>query len=102
MVYSAELYVHDLDKQAADALNQFPEFVKLLESYSANYDEKAAKIDLLSTAIRLGEKQMPEVYGLLPPICEQLGIDAPELYYCLLYTSPSPRDKRQSRMPSSA
>ena len=25
-----------------------------------------------------------------------------ELYHCLLYTSPSPRDKRQSRMPSSA
>ena len=23
-------------------------------------------------------------------------------YSCLLYTSPSPRDKRQSRMPSSA
>ena len=25
-----------------------------------------------------------------------------EAYICLLYTSPSPRDKRQSRMPSSA
>ena len=25
-----------------------------------------------------------------------------EYYSCLLYTSPSPRDKRQSRMPSSA
>ena len=25
-----------------------------------------------------------------------------ELFVCLLYTSPSPRDKRQSRMPSSA
>ena len=25
-----------------------------------------------------------------------------ESYFCLLYTSPSPRDKRQSRMPSSA
>ena len=24
------------------------------------------------------------------------------IYSCLLYTSPSPRDKRQSRMPSSA
>ena len=24
------------------------------------------------------------------------------MYFCLLYTSPSPRDKRQSRMPSSA
>ena len=31
------------------------------------------------------------------------GIDkAPEVRTCLLYTSPSPRDKRQSRMPSSA
>ena len=27
---------------------------------------------------------------------------APETETCLLYTSPSPRDKRQSRMPSSA
>ena len=27
---------------------------------------------------------------------------ADSLYPCLLYTSPSPRDKRQSRMPSSA
>ena len=26
----------------------------------------------------------------------------PEKVTCLLYTSPSPRDKRQSRMPSSA
>ena len=25
-----------------------------------------------------------------------------QLHFCLLYTSPSPRDKRQSRMPSSA
>lgn len=81
MSYCAELYVHDLDRQAADALNQFPKFVKLVESYSANYDEKAAKFDLLSTAIRLGENQMPEVYNLLPPVCEQLGIEVPELYY---------------------
>ena len=81
MAYSAELYVHDLDRQAADALNLFPKFVKLLESYSANHAEKAAKINLLSTAIRLNENQMPEVYNLLPPICEQLGIDTPELYY---------------------
>ena len=28
--------------------------------------------------------------------------DLKRLYNCLLYTSPSPRDKRQSRMPSSA
>ena len=36
---------------------------------------------------------------------EELNISPKELtekYICLLYTSPSPRDKRQSRMPSSA
>ena len=30
------------------------------------------------------------------------GSESMQLMYCLLYTSPSPRDKRQSRMPSSA
>ena len=48
---------------------------------------------------------------VLPPSVKQhavlLGHDSwmrfnPRSYCCLLYTSPSPRDKRQSRMPSSA
>ena len=31
------------------------------------------------------------------------GVDSMEKYkYCLLYTSPSPRDRQKSRMPSSA
>ena len=30
------------------------------------------------------------------------GIDVAVVYDCLLYTSPSPRDQRGSRMPSSA
>ena len=32
-----------------------------------------------------------------------VGVGADDIHFgCLLYTSPSPRDKRQSRMPSSA
>ena len=31
-----------------------------------------------------------------------LGIVSARAYYCLLYTSPSPRDAHESRMPSSA
>ena len=34
-------------------------------------------------------------------LCQWIGF-ATMWYCCLLYTSPSPRDKRQSRMPSSA
>ena len=81
MAYSPELYMHDLDRKAFDALNTFPKLVKLREAYSANYDEKAAKYQFLSSAIRLGENQMPEIYNLLPPICDKLGIEVPELYY---------------------
>ena len=81
MSYNLELYIHDLDKKAFDALNMFPKLVKLKEAYMANFDEKAAKIEFLSTAIRLNENQMPEIYQLLPPICEKLGIAVPELYY---------------------
>ena len=33
---------------------------------------------------------------------QQEGGDSADISSCLLYTSPSPRDKRQSRMPSSA
>ena len=33
---------------------------------------------------------------------KQIGINTVAICSCLLYTSPSPRDKRQSRMPSSA
>ena len=33
---------------------------------------------------------------------EEVSPTKTEAYSCLLYTSPSPRDKRQSRMPSSA
>ena len=42
-----------------------------------------------------------------PDECIDCGVCLPEcpvdaIITCLLYTSPSPRDKRQSRMPSSA
>ena len=58
----------------------------------------------------------PEICGALVDGLNEAGADVLDLglagteevyfatshYGCLLYTSPSPRDKRQSRMPSSA
>lgn len=79
--FSADLYRHDLDQKAFNALNAFPKFIKLRESYMANVDEKQAKFQFLSTAIRLSENQFPEIYCMLPPICEKLEIPVPELYY---------------------
>ena len=40
--------------------------------------------------------------GSTQPTNYKLDVVGGNAYICLLYTSPSPRDKRQSRMPSSA
>ena len=58
--------------------------------------------------IEVGETTSDEKFTLHREECLAACTEAPmmrvnDTYYgCLLYTSPSPRDKRQSRMPSSA
>ena len=47
-------------------------------------------------------KEGMDAIGILPEFGGRLIHDYLSSYFCLLYTSPSPRDKRQSRMPSSA
>ena len=46
--------------------------------------------------IRAAADQAGRIVGIL------MDLQGPAIRTCLLYTSPSPRDKRQSRMPSSA
>ena len=42
-------------------------------------------------------------HGVLSPILvREVGLNKYEVIACLLYTSPSPRDRQKSRMPSSA
>ena len=51
------------------------------------------------------EEVMLSGFGSAPTKTEGTAItydDAQEVYTCLLYTSPSPRDRTRSRMPSSA
>ena len=74
---------------------------------------------LYDTANRLTEARYPAQYGMagnprktvkttydqtsrLKDLKVNNATQMDQISYCLLYTSPSPRDKRQSRMPSSA
>jgi len=61
------------------------------------FDGQSSSLKFYSL-LRLGEKnQHGQVVGLLRTVSK-----AYYLYHCLLYTSPSPRDRTRSRMPSSA
>ena len=45
---------------------------------------------------------IPNIEKLVEALVTRFDNRGRLFYICLLYTSPSPRDKRQSRMPSSA
>ena len=57
----------------------------------------------LSQAMNSGQFSEAAIFGRVIERSGELSVEQAEhVLSCLLYTSPSPRDKRQSRMPSSA
>ena len=76
--------------------------------YAFTYEEaKLALLETTNSVLRIG-KWFPWVgagftlSGIMSAIALGLPFSDVSQQICLLYTSPSPRDKRQSRMPSSA
>ena len=77
------------------------------EDFAANASAYKAKLQALDQELRTAIAALPAQQRLLVS-CEgafsYMAVDygLEEAYLCLLYTSPSPRDNRVSRMPSSA
>ena len=84
--------------------NQFN--VARLEKVAArvNLNSEAIKTikTTVQTMIRAMEKTEVSLYNFAIATQISIGLNTLTIEVCLLYTSPSPRDKRQSRMPSSA
>ena len=88
-VFDEPLYAHYLNKTSADEYH--PGAAEIL----ADMENDGSKV----IEMMLGNHDRPIVFF------KQMTHHLVELdwsFICLLYTSPSPRDKRQSRMPSSA
>ena len=82
-----------------------------LRSWLALLNFKANHRKLLVTQTHVNDKGWQAVVSSANPhdgssahrnVAIQFSGEAVKALFCLLYTSPSPRDKRQSRMPSSA
>ena len=76
----ATLYQHPMDKQTLSALKAVPGFSAFMKAVMKVYSERRVYINITSSAIELSERQLPEIYDRLPPICEKLGIAVPHLY----------------------
>lgn len=73
-------YMHDSDRIALQALKAIPGFSQLLKAFMKVWSERQFRIQNMSTNLRISDKQLAKYYDMLPPICEKLGIDIPELY----------------------
>lgn len=73
-------FIHEDDQASLEALKAIPGFDKLAKKFTEVFAEKYFHIEHMSSCIKLGPEQMPEIYNLLPPICKKLDIVEPELY----------------------
>lgn len=73
-------YCHEQDLKALEALKAIPGFSAVLKGFMKIMNERMLHGVNMASKIRLGPDQLPEIYQMLPPICEKLGIAEPELY----------------------
>lgn len=80
MGLDSNLFIHDSDKAAMRSLKAIPGFDHVVKAFMKVWNERQYKIFNMSNNLRLSENQFGEYYAMLPPICEKLGIEVPELY----------------------
>lgn len=80
-------FIHPEDAAALQQMESIPGFAALIKKVLAiGLENLQYGINMAST-IRLSERQLPDIYRHLPPVCQQLGIPEPELY---LQMDPNP------------
>lgn len=80
MKLSPDSFMHPKDKAAFHQLEIMSDLPKLMSKLmSWGWEDYHYRLNMAS-AIRLSEKQLPEIYRHLPPICEKLCIPEPEIY----------------------
>ena len=114
LLFNFKTYVASIDKEFAASTIQaigrcasnIPEVADTclagLIRMLSNRDETVVSecIIVIKKLLQMGQKGHNDVITHMAKLLDKIKV--PMARACLLYTSPSPRDKRQSRMPSSA
>jgi Zn-dependent protease with chaperone function len=78
--FDATDFLHPMDLTARQQLERVPLLDKGVKAYLDMFTDRRVRQGLLASALRLGPHQLPEIYRLLPPICDAFGIPEPELF----------------------
>lgn len=81
-------FVHPNDEAALAKLKLVPGFNVATKWVMKFGVEQYCRGLYMANHIRLSEKQLPGIYNLLPPLCETLGIEVPELFL-QMYPTPN-------------
>lgn len=73
-------FIHPEDAAALRQMENIPGFAALIKKILAIGIENLQYGFNMASTIRLSEKQLPQIYRHLPPICQRLGIPEPEFY----------------------
>lgn len=73
-------FIHPEDAAALRQMESIPGFATLVKKILAIGIENLQYGVNMASSIRLSEKQLPQFYRHLPPICQKLGIKEPEFY----------------------
>lgn len=79
-VVNPQNYYHEQDRVTLENLKAIPGFTQALKAFMKIFNERVIHGLNMSSKIRLGPNQLPELYQMLPPVCEVLGIQESEFY----------------------
>ncbi len=85
---SSRAFEHPADRTALTAMRSVPGFDQLIRAASSMLRERQYRLVYLSSAVRVGERQFPDLHELIGDVCDVL--DAPVRPEVYVYNDPEP------------